>query len=49
MFCNQCEQTAKGQGCDKVGVCGKTAQVSDLQDLLTYALRGLSLASQEAR
>ncbi|MEW5774184.1 MAG: hydroxylamine reductase, partial [Thermodesulfobacteriota bacterium] len=42
-------QTAKGQGCDKVGVCGKTAQVSDLQDLLTYALRGLSLASQEAR
>ena len=49
MFCYQCEQTAKGQVCDKVGVCGKTAQVSDLQDLLTYALRGLALASQEAR
>ena len=49
MFCYQCEQTAKGQVCDKVGVCGKTAQVSDLQDLLTYALRGLALAAREAR
>jgi len=49
MFCYQCEQTAKGQACDKVGVCGKTAQVSDLQDLLTYTLRGLALAAREAR
>jgi hydroxylamine reductase len=49
MFCYQCEQTAKGQVCEKVGVCGKTAQVSDLQDLLTYALRGLALAAREAR
>ena len=49
MFCYQCEQTALGRACEKVGVCGKTAQVSDLQDLLTYTLRGLALAAREAR
>lgn len=48
MFCNQCEQTAKGIGCDKVGVCGKNDSVSSLQDLLTYTLQGLSLVVQEA-
>jgi len=48
MFCYQCEQTAKGQGCDKSGVCGKTPDVSALQDLLVYALRGLSLYAVEA-
>jgi hydroxylamine reductase len=42
MFCYQCEQTAKGQGCDKLGVCGKTPEASDLQDLIIYALQGLS-------
>ena len=41
MFCNQCEQTAKG-GCTKIGVCGKKSEVAALQDLLTYAVRGLS-------
>jgi len=41
MFCNQCEQTAKG-GCTKIGVCGKKPDVAALQDLLTYAVRGLS-------
>ena len=35
MFCNQCEQTAKG-GCTKVGVCGKSDSTSTLQDLLLY-------------
>ncbi len=45
MFCNQCEQTAQGTGCTKVGVCGKPATVSDIQDLVVYALRGLSLAA----
>jgi hydroxylamine reductase len=49
MFCYQCEQTAKGQGCDKIGVCGKQAEVADLQDLLVYALKGLSLFAVEAR
>jgi len=41
MFCNQCEQTVKG-GCTKIGVCGKKQEVAALQDLLTYAVRGLS-------
>lgn len=40
MFCNQCEQTAK-HGCTKIGVCGKKHEVAALQDLLTYAVRGL--------
>ncbi|MGA2229223.1 MAG: hydroxylamine reductase [Syntrophobacteraceae bacterium] len=49
MFCYQCEQTAKGQGCDKIGVCGKQPEVADLHDLLVYALQGLSLFAAEAR
>ncbi len=49
MFCYQCEQTAKGQGCDKIGVCGKQPEVADLHDLLIYALQGLSLFAVEAR
>ena len=49
MFCYQCEQTAKGQGCTIVGVCGKTPEVATLQDLLVYALRGLSQVTLEAR
>ena len=48
MFCYQCEQTAKGQGCTIVGVCGKTPDVAALQDLLVYALRGLSQLTIEA-
>ena len=48
MFCYQCEQTAKGQGCTVAGVCGKTADVATLQDLLVYMLRGLSQLSIEA-
>ncbi|EFL49201.1 hybrid cluster protein [Solidesulfovibrio fructosivorans JJ]] len=48
MFCYQCEQTAKGTGCDKLGVCGKTPEVSDLQDLLVYALTGLGQAATTA-
>ncbi len=49
MFCYQCEQTAKGQGCTIVGVCGKTPDVAALQDLLIYMLRGLSQLTLEAR
>jgi len=40
MFCNQCEQTNKGVGCTTVGVCGKTAEVAVLQDLLLHQLKG---------
>ena len=49
MFCYQCEQTAKGEGCTKVGVCGKDADVAALQDLLIYALKGLSQVAVEGR
>ncbi len=42
MFCYQCEQTAGGTGCTKFGVCGKNPEVAALQDLLIYALKGLS-------
>jgi len=49
MFCYQCEQTAKGAGCCSIGVCGKTPDVSALQDLLIYALKGLSCLAVKAR
>jgi hydroxylamine reductase len=49
MFCNQCEQTVKGLGCEKVGVCGKSPEVSDLQDLLLHAVQGLALFAAEGR
>jgi len=42
MFCYQCEQTAKGEGCTKIGVCGKQPDVAALQDLLIYSVKGLS-------
>ena len=42
MFCYQCQETAKGTGCTLRGVCGKTAQVSNLQDLLIYTVKGIS-------
>jgi len=49
MFCYQCEQTAKGEGCTKIGVCGKQPDVAALQDLLNYVVKGLSLVAVEAR
>ncbi len=49
MFCYQCEQAAKGTGCDKLGVCGKQPEVSDLQDLVVYALTGLGQAAAAAK
>ncbi|MFB3890328.1 MAG: hydroxylamine reductase [Candidatus Bathyarchaeia archaeon] len=49
MFCWQCEQTARGTGCSTFGVCGKSPEVATLQDLLIYALRGLSQVAVEAR
>lgn len=42
MFCYQCEQTMGGKGCTKLGVCGKTPEVANLQDLLIYQLKGIS-------
>ena len=49
MFCNQCEQTAKGVGCTTMGVCGKQGEAAGLQDLIVYALRGLALTALAAR
>ena len=45
MFCFQCEQTAKGCGCNISGVCGKTPEVANLQDKLTGCLIGLTRAA----
>lgn len=49
MFCYQCEQTALGQGCVQVGVCGKDETTSTLQDLLVLAVKGLSMYAHRAR
>ena len=48
MFCFQCEQTAKGTGCDKIGVCGKTPETAAIQDLLIHTMKGYSLVALEA-
>jgi len=48
MFCNQCEQAAKGTGCEIVGVCGKSPDVAALQDLLVHVSRGLSAVAVAA-
>lgn len=47
MFCFQCEQTAKGVACTTKGVCGKTADISNLQDEMTSALVALAVATQD--
>lgn len=47
MFCYQCEQTAGGKGCTKLGVCGKTPEVANLQDLLLFQCKGISCYANE--
>ena len=42
MFCYQCQETAKGTGCEIKGVCGKNEEVAKLQDLLIYVSKGIS-------
>jgi hydroxylamine reductase len=49
MFCYQCEQAAKGEGCTVLGVCGKDPKVAALQDLLIYSLQGLSQVAVAGR
>ncbi|MCJ7769865.1 MAG: hydroxylamine reductase, partial [Dehalococcoidales bacterium] len=46
MFCFQCEQTAGGKGCTRIGICGKNADVASAQDELTSALIGLARAAE---
>ena len=49
MFCNQCQETAKNTGCTVKGVCGKTEDVSNIQDLIVYLCKGISFVAIEAR
>jgi hydroxylamine reductase len=49
MFCYQCEQASNGNGCTKIGVCGKDPEVSALQDLLVYSLKGLAVHALAGR
>ena len=49
MFCYQCEQTSKGEGCQTLGVCGKDETTATLQDLLLLAVKGISMYAHRAR
>jgi hydroxylamine reductase len=49
MFCYQCEQTAGGTGCTKVGVCGKNEDIQSLQDMLIFGLKGIAAYAYHAR
>ena len=42
MFCFQCQETAKNEGCTVRGVCGKTDIVSNLQDILVFVVKGVA-------
>jgi hydroxylamine reductase len=49
MFCYQCQETARGNGCTKVGVCGKKPELSGMLDLLVYVTKGLSCVTTKIR
>ena len=49
MFCFQCQETAGCSGCTVRGVCGKTAEVARMQDLLIYVTKGLSAVTTKLR
>ncbi|UQZ33998.1 hydroxylamine reductase [Paenibacillus sp. PK3_47] len=49
MFCFQCQEAAKGTGCTIQGVCGKTSEVANLQDLMIYTLKGISIFARQGR
>jgi hydroxylamine reductase len=49
MFCYQCQEASKGTGCTVRGVCGKTDDVANMQDLLIYVLKGISIYAVRAR
>jgi hydroxylamine reductase len=49
MFCFQCQETAHGTGCTKIGVCGKRDDVANLQDLLVWITKGISVLAEEGR
>ncbi|MCD4693189.1 MAG: hydroxylamine reductase, partial [Calditrichales bacterium] len=49
MFCYQCQETSKNVGCTIKGVCGKKDDTANLQDLLIYVLRGISIFGEAAK
>jgi len=49
MFCFQCQESAKGTGCTVKGVCGKTDDLANLQDLLMFVLKGISWYNEKLR
>ena len=49
MFCFQCQETAKNEGCTVKGMCGKPEETANLQDLLIYTLRGLAVYGEKAK
>ncbi len=49
MFCFQCQETAKNTGCTVKGVCGKSEDTANLQDLLVYALRGIAVYGEKSK
>ena len=49
MFCHQCEETLNGKGCTKAGICGKKGEVANLQDMLIYLMKGISICNIETR
>lgn len=49
MFCYQCQETSKGTGCEVIGVCGKTPEVSDIQDLLLFVNKGVAIVNDRLR
>ena len=49
MYCNQCQQTARGVACTVRGVCGKDEDVHSLMDTLVYGLKGIAAYAYHAR
>ena len=49
MFCFQCQEASKGTGCTLSGICGKTPEVANTQDLLLFVVRGVAVYNQELR
>ena len=48
MFCFQCQETAKNQGCTVKGMCGKPEETANLQDLLIHVLKGIGVYGEKA-
>ena len=49
MFCFQCQETAKNTGCTVKGVCGKPEETANLQDLLIFVLKGISVYGEKLK